>query len=34
MWVGFIWLSIGTSFGLLCHGSETSGFIKSGEFID
>jgi hypothetical protein len=34
LWLGFIWLRIGTS-GILCeHGNETTGSIKDGEFLD
>jgi hypothetical protein len=34
MWTGFIWLRTGTSSGLLWTGTEPSGYIKGGGFLD
>jgi hypothetical protein len=32
--IGFVWLRIGTSGGLLLHRNEHSGSIKDGKFVD
>jgi hypothetical protein len=34
MWIGFIWLRIGTGGEFCEHGDEPSGSIKYGEFLD
>jgi hypothetical protein len=34
VWIGFIWLRIGTNGGCCENGNEPSGSIKGGEFLD
>jgi hypothetical protein len=34
VWIGFIWLKIGTSGGFCGHGNEPSGSLKGGEFLE
>jgi hypothetical protein len=33
VWIGFIWLKIGTSGGVCEHGNELSGSINSWKFL-